>query len=202
MGFAICTATKWTLLGMLLISIGCVAGCAGENPVQFVPEVRSSEARPTAQFDQQRELRVMSFNLRTPTIIDGFNHWSFRKDVIVETIREFDPDVLGTQECVVSQAQYLRDEFPEYDFVGAGRNDGKQRGEMCGVFFKRVATGPGWFFEFASYLIPLALLELYLRAKDSRSANAKLATALLFLAVVVYVSFGTVRFAMWVGRSL
>ena len=79
----------------------------------------------------------MSFNLRTPTIIDGFNHWGFRKDLLVETIRDFDPDVLGTQECVASQADYLREHLREYDFVGAGRDDGKRGGEMCGVFFKR-----------------------------------------------------------------
>ena len=72
---------------------------------------------------------------------------------------------------------------------------------VSGVFFKRVATGPGWFFEFASYLIPLAILEFYLRAKASRSANAKLAMAIFMLAVVVYVCFGTIRFAMWVGRN-
>jgi endonuclease/exonuclease/phosphatase family metal-dependent hydrolase len=79
----------------------------------------------------------MSFNLRTPTLIDGLNHWSFRKGVTVETIRKFDPDLLGTQECVSSQAEFLREQLREYDFVGAGRDDGKRRGEMCGVFFKR-----------------------------------------------------------------
>ncbi|MGH7724098.1 MAG: DUF2306 domain-containing protein [Candidatus Eiseniibacteriota bacterium] len=69
---------------------------------------------------------------------------------------------------------------------------------VSGVFFKRIATGPGWFFEFASYLIPLAVLELYLRAKDSRSTNVRFAMAIVLLGVVVYASFGTVRFARWV----
>ena len=70
-----------------------------------------------------------------------------------------------------------------------------------GVFFKRLGFGlPDGFFEFASYLIPLALLELYLRASASRSGNARLAVAILLLAAVVYVCIGTARFAMWVQR--
>jgi hypothetical protein len=71
-----------------------------------------------------------------------------------------------------------------------------------GVFFKRVAFGPAdWIFEFASYLIPLAILELYLRAKASRSTNAQLAMAVILLAVAVYMGFGTARFAAWVWRN-
>ena len=71
-----------------------------------------------------------------------------------------------------------------------------------GVFFKRVAFGlPEEFFEFASYLSPLAILELYLRASAGRSGNARLAVAIVLLAVVVYMSIGTVRFAMWVQRN-
>ena len=69
-----------------------------------------------------------------------------------------------------------------------------------GVFFKRVAHGPEWFVEFGSYLLPLAILELYLRAKDSRSRNTQLAMAAVLLGVIVYVSVGTVNFAMWVWR--
>lgn len=69
-----------------------------------------------------------------------------------------------------------------------------------GVFFKRVALGPDWLFEFASYLIPLAILELYLRAKVSRSRNAQLAMAVVLLMAVVYMSIGTIKFAGWVWR--
>jgi len=45
--------------------------------------------------------------------------------------------VLGTQECVESQADYLKSQLTDYDFLGAGRNDGKTRGEMCALFIKK-----------------------------------------------------------------
>jgi uncharacterized membrane protein len=72
---------------------------------------------------------------------------------------------------------------------------------VSGVFFKRVASGDDGFFEFASYLMPLAILELYLRAKAGRSMNLKLAMAIGLVVVVVYMVTGTVRFGMWVGRN-
>ncbi len=99
-----------------------------------------------------RDLRVMSFNLRVPIFIDGPNYWDFRKGLLVETIVRFNPDLLGTQECVLGQADYLREQLPDYGFVGVGRNDGQLRGEMCGVFFKRnrfdkLAEGHFWLSE-------------------------------------------------------
>jgi endonuclease/exonuclease/phosphatase family metal-dependent hydrolase len=78
----------------------------------------------------------MSFNLRCPTVIDLGNHWGFRKHLVVQTVRKFDPDILATQECVFAQAEYLQGQLPDYQFFGAGRNDGQTSGEMCGVFFK------------------------------------------------------------------
>lgn len=59
--------------------------------------------------------------------------------------------------------------------------------------------GPGpmmYFFMFASYLLPLALLELYLRAQASAGTIARLATAIVLLAVTAYMSVGTYAAAM------
>lgn len=82
-----------------------------------------------------------------------------------------------------------------------------------GVLFKRL-LGFGWskltggadipgldyVFEFGSYLIPLAVLELYLRAQASRARNAQLATALVLLVVTAYMGVGTVAYIRWVLR--
>ena len=82
-------------------------------------------------------LRVMAFNIRYGTAADGDNHWNLRKDLVVETIRRFDPDILGTQEVLHFQAQFLREKLPEYDFVGVGRDDGAEKGEYAAIYFKR-----------------------------------------------------------------
>jgi endonuclease/exonuclease/phosphatase family metal-dependent hydrolase len=84
-----------------------------------------------------RDLRVMSFNLRVPFLLDGVNHWGFRKNLLVDTILQFQPDVLGTQECVAEQGDFLQEELPDYTFLGVGRDDGKRKGEMTGVMYRK-----------------------------------------------------------------
>ena len=78
----------------------------------------------------------MTFNLRVRTILDGSNIWDRRRDLVVERVRAFDADLIGTQEGLDSMEAYLRQHLGDYSFRGVGRNDGKQRGEMCGVFIK------------------------------------------------------------------
>jgi len=83
------------------------------------------------------ELRVMSFNLRYGTAPDGPNRWEHRRESVVRTIAAFEPDVLCTQECLAFQADYLSKELGLYDYVGAGRDDGKLKGEMVAIFIRR-----------------------------------------------------------------
>ena len=52
-------------------------------------------------------MRLMTFNLRFATPIDGPNEWEFRKDLVVEVIGNHLPDLLGTQEGTVPQLHYL-----------------------------------------------------------------------------------------------
>lgn len=77
-----------------------------------------------------------------------------------------------------------------------------------GVFFIRIGVA-AWFavfgawtgrsmgpvvfacFEFGSYLVPLAVLELYLRARSNPSARARFATAAVLVAVTAYSLAGT-----------
>lgn len=97
-------------------------------------------------------LRVMSFNLRYGSANDGENHWDKRHDLVAETIRTFNPDLLGTQECLAFQADFLKEKFPGYGFLGVGRNDGGPTGEMTAIYyradrFKRVDAGHFWLSE-------------------------------------------------------
>lgn len=82
-------------------------------------------------------VRVMSFNIRYGTASDGENHWNRRKDFVVETIRTFDPDLLGTQETLGFQRDFLAEHLPGYEVLGVGRDDGKEGGEMMALYFKR-----------------------------------------------------------------
>lgn len=83
------------------------------------------------------EVRVMSFNIRYGTANDGENHWDKRKDFLVETIKAFNPDLLGTQETLGFQRDYLAEKLSGYEALGVGRDDGKEKGEMTALYFKR-----------------------------------------------------------------
>lgn len=87
--------------------------------------------------EQAGDARVMSFNLRYGTANDGENHWDRRKEFLVQTIKAFDPDLLGTQETVGFQRDYLAQNLPDYDCLGVGRNDGRESGEMMALYFRK-----------------------------------------------------------------
>ncbi len=86
-------------------------------------------------------LKVMSFNLRYATASDGENSWPHRKDILIEAIRAQHPDVLGTQECLDVQAEYIEQKLPEYHWIGMGREKDGQ-GEMAAVFYRKAVLSP------------------------------------------------------------
>jgi endonuclease/exonuclease/phosphatase family metal-dependent hydrolase len=92
--------------------------------------VIAADERPT-------DVRVMSFNIRYGTAKDGENHWDRRQEFLVETIHAFAPDLLGTQETLGFQRDYLAEKLPGYDHLGVGRNDGRADGEMMALYFRR-----------------------------------------------------------------
>ena len=87
--------------------------------------------------DPAPSVRVMSFNIRYGTAKDGDNHWDRRREFLVETIKAFRPDLLGTQETLGFQRDYLAEALPDFDVLGVGRTDGKEDGEMMALYFRR-----------------------------------------------------------------
>ncbi|PQO41004.1 endonuclease [Blastopirellula marina] len=83
------------------------------------------------------ELTVMSFNIRYGSAKDGENHWNKRKELVAETIQEVSPDLLGLQECLPFQRDFLAEHLPGYAVHAAGREDGKEQGEMCAIFYRK-----------------------------------------------------------------
>lgn len=82
-------------------------------------------------------LRVMTFNIRFGTADDGENSWSHRRDFLVHTIRQFDPDILGLQEALPMQIEFLQQSLPSYDYVGRSREKDNPQGEQCALLIRR-----------------------------------------------------------------
>src|SRR5262245_49393320 len=96
-----------------------------------------SAASSIAAQEPKADLRVMTFNVRYGTAKDEENHWDLRKEFLAETIKEFRPDLLGTQETLGFQRDFLAEKLPEYAVIGVGREDGKEKGEMMALYFKK-----------------------------------------------------------------
>jgi endonuclease/exonuclease/phosphatase family metal-dependent hydrolase len=133
---------------------------------------------------QMPELRVMSYNIRYGTATDGENHWEKRKDFLVETIRAFNPDLLGTQETLGFQRDYLAEKLSGYEVLGVGRDDGGEKGEMTALYFKRVrfeklVGGHFWLSETPdqpgskSWDTALTRMATWVKLRDRRQPEAK-----------------------------
>ena len=94
-------------------------------------------AAPAIAADTPAPLRVMTFNVRTTiNVNDGREAWPKRRDVLVATIHEADPDVIGTQELSQMQGDYVVAKLPDYSWVGIDRQGG-HADEHMGVFYRR-----------------------------------------------------------------
>lgn len=89
-----------------------------------------------ARFAAAESLRVMSFNIRYGTANDGEDSWPNRRELVVRTIRQFDPDLLGLQEALHSQLEQLDEALPEHERIGVGRDDGQQAGEYAAIYYR------------------------------------------------------------------
>lgn len=129
-------------------------------------------------------IRVMSFNIRYGTANDGINRWELRKDFLVETIRNFDPDLLGTQETLAFQRDYLAQALDGYGVVAAGRDDGKDGGEMAALFYRKnrfepIEQGHIWLSETPEKVgskgwdAALPRIATWVKLKDLHSADSK-----------------------------
>ena len=80
-------------------------------------------------------LRVMTFNVRVP-IDTGENRWELRREALVRTIADADPDLFGTQELVPDQAAFITGRLPQLAWFGVSRS-GRPDDEHMGVFYRR-----------------------------------------------------------------
>ncbi|MCD4734716.1 MAG: endonuclease/exonuclease/phosphatase family protein [Bacteroidales bacterium] len=99
-----------------------------------------------------QSLNVMTYNIRYDNPDDGINRWHNRKAIVKETIYSQNPDILGIQEGLLNQVEYLDSILPGYNYVGIGRDDGDKRGEFSALFFKKdkielIRSSSFWFSE-------------------------------------------------------
>jgi endonuclease/exonuclease/phosphatase family metal-dependent hydrolase len=97
------------------------------------------------------KLRILSFNIRYWKANDGHNNWENRKNMVAKVVHDQNPDIIGFQEVLKQQLDFLIDQLPEYEFIGVGRDNGKMEGEFAPIFyrksFKVLESGNFWLSE-------------------------------------------------------
>ncbi len=137
-----------------------------------------------AAAEETGSLKVMSFNIRYGTAKDGADHWDKRKDFLADTIRAFDPDLLGTQETLGFQKDFLAQKMETHEAWGVGRDDGGPKGEMTALFyrksrFEKLDAGHFWLSETPekpgskSWDTSLTRMVSWVKLKDKSAATAK-----------------------------
>ena len=101
--------------------------------------------------EDKEVLKIATFNLRMDTPSDGENAWFHRKDLVNDLIRFYGFDLFGTQEGFTHQLNDIL-RLSDYRFIGVGRDDGKDAGEHCAIFyrsdrFKVLDQGDFWLSE-------------------------------------------------------
>ena len=85
--------------------------------------------------DTSEKINIMTYNIRLDTETDGINMWDNRKEGIVSLIKEENVDILGIQEGLPSQIEYLSKQLDDYSMIGEGR-DGGNNGEYSAIYYK------------------------------------------------------------------
>ena len=101
-----------------------------------------------------QELNVGSFNVRLLAKGDYKKHngWDERKGYLCDIINLEAFDVFGAQEVKKPQLDDMLSMLPDYDYIGVGRDDGKEKGEYSPVFYRKKAfklldSGTFWLSE-------------------------------------------------------
>jgi endonuclease/exonuclease/phosphatase family metal-dependent hydrolase len=81
--------------------------------------------------------KLMTYNIRYANPNDGPNYWENRKEKLAHLIRYYDPAFLGIQEGLLHQVKYLDSCLVSYNYIGVGRDDGKQKGEFCALYYDK-----------------------------------------------------------------
>jgi len=80
--------------------------------------------------------RVVIYNIRYDNPNDGPNVWKNRREAMVKYLRETKADLIGMQEVLPQQRDYLAEQLTDYAWYSVGRDDGV-KGEATPIFYRQ-----------------------------------------------------------------
>lgn len=89
------------------------------------------------RYQENRNIRVITFNIRYDNPGDKINAWPHRAAMVCEFLKKERPDLFGLQEALWHQYKAIDSALTGYSSVAVGRDDGKMKGETNPVFFNK-----------------------------------------------------------------
>ena len=80
--------------------------------ISFV--IYSCEKSEAFVFNSAHDISIISFNIRYDNQEDGKNKWTNRKEAVIKMIKETKVCVIGIQEGLPNQVEYLKENLPQY----------------------------------------------------------------------------------------
>jgi len=133
-----CTANCFRLIAMLRAALALF----------LLAMVTAACATPGPDPAPRQPFAVMTCNVRYGTAKDGPDAWPARREQLMARIVAEAPVVLGVQEALDFQLDFLQQHLPHHRRLGQGR-EGGSRGEHAALFvdtgrFEVVASGDFW----------------------------------------------------------
>lgn len=84
---------------------------------------------------QSQDISVLTYNIKWDNTNDTVNNWNDRKEAMVGLLKHYQPGIIGMQEVVNGQLNYLVANLTNFASVGVGREDGKEKGEYSPILY-------------------------------------------------------------------
>ena len=113
------------LLGCLLVVAQFISTTAAQSP-------SATQSADSLSKTDKPSIAILSYNVRYLNKGDGLDVWDNRRDKVVETIRR--GELIGLQEVVAKQLEFVKLNTPSLEWYGVGRDDGTETGgEMTAI---------------------------------------------------------------------
>ncbi len=130
----VCRLALGLLLVLTILGTALVPAAATAQSADFVPPVRP---------DDERALRIMTYNVRFASARDGHEDWPVRAVDMAAQLAQSDLDILGTQELketanggAYTQRADIANMLPGFAFVGRSRSADPDD-EQMGVYYRQ-----------------------------------------------------------------
>ena len=125
---------KTVLISLVCLVLAAVIVLVG-NTFLFYPYYNNNKETVEIQFENNGQIKMMSYNLRCISPTDwGKKAWFYRANLVIDDIKNEKPGIIGFQESTKWHYKYLVDTLKGYDSVIEYRDEAFNS-EGCPIFY-------------------------------------------------------------------